>query len=196
MNFEFPLPNRERLLGSRWIRPFAHRLRDTRLWHLNRESTARGLALGFFIGLLVPIGQTPLAAFLAISLRAHVIVAAAATLVTNPLTFPLIYFAALRWGETVLATINITVPATESLLGRGLSVAAPIAVGLSFFAIVCGASAYIGVKLFWRIRTMLRWRKRASPHIRAELVAVQTLFEPGPSAPTEALPNAMVERHG
>lgn len=33
------------------------------VWHLNRESTARGLALGLFIALLGPIGQTRLAAF-------------------------------------------------------------------------------------------------------------------------------------
>ncbi len=168
MKLKIRLFDRDQLLGSRWVRPFAHRLRDPRLWHFNRESIARGAALGLFIGLLVPIGQTPLAAFLAISARAHLIVAAAATLVTNPVTFPLIYYAALRWGEAILAAANLSAPTAESLLGRGMGMAAPIAVGLSFFAITCGVSAYFGIKLVWRARTIRRWRKRASRHIRRE----------------------------
>ena len=196
MKLKSCLPSRDRLLGNRLVRPFAHRLRDPRLWHLNRESIARGLALGLFIGLLVPIGQTPLAALLAISARAHLIIAAGATLITNPLTVPLIYYAALRLGETILAAADFTAPATESLLSRGLSFAAPIAVGLSFFALVCAAAAYVGVKLFWRIRTIWRWRKRAAA------ISGWSRSSGGGKPPwtgahsgLEASPNAMVERH-
>jgi uncharacterized protein len=155
------LPDRERLLGSAWLRPFAHRLRDPRLWHLNRESTARGLALGLFVGLLVPIAQTPLAAVLAVTIRAHLLIAAAATLVTNPLTVPLIYYAAFRWGETLLSMGRFGDPMGGGLLQQAASYAAPIAVGLLFFAVVCAGLGYLGVKLIWRIRTLQRWRTRA-----------------------------------
>jgi uncharacterized protein (DUF2062 family) len=183
------IPDRDRLLGSRW--PFADRLRDPHLWHLNRESTARGLALRLFIGLLVRIGQTPIAAFLAISIRAHLIVAAGATLVTNPLTIPDIYHAALRWGET-----QVTTRATEGLLRGPLSFAAPIAVGLLLFAIACGAMAYAGVKLFWRAWTIRRWRNRPSRNIPIG-TGRSAASIPGavPIASSKASLNAMVERH-
>ena len=156
----FSSPGRDQLLGSRWLRPLAHRLRDPRLWHLNRESFARGLALGLFIGFLVPIGQTPLAALAAIPMRAHLLSAASATLVTNPLTFPLIYYVALRWGETLLAKLNLGAPQVEGLMGSALNYAAPIAAGLLFFGVASGVAAYVGVKLFWRLRMIQRWRNR------------------------------------
>jgi uncharacterized protein (DUF2062 family) len=166
------------------------------LWHLNRESTARGLALRLFIGLLVRIGQTPIAAFLAISILAPLIVAAGATLVTNPLTIPIIYHAALRWGETVLSAAQATTRVTEGLLRGPLSFAAPIAVGLLLFAIACGAMAYAGVKLFWRAWTIRRWRNRPSRNIPIG-TGRSAASIPGavPIASSKASLNAMVERH-
>jgi uncharacterized protein (DUF2062 family) len=76
----------------------------------------------------------------------------------------LIYYAALRWGETLLASVQSTMPAGESTVRQSLSFVAPIAVGLLFFATVSGAAAYLGVKLLWRLRTTRRWRERALGH--------------------------------
>lgn len=75
--------SREAVLSNRWISPFAHRLVHPSLWHLNRRSVARGVALGLFAGFLIPIGQIAVAAFLAVTVRANVVVAATATFVTN-----------------------------------------------------------------------------------------------------------------
>ena len=80
-------PSREQLVRSRWLGPLAHRFQDDRLWQADRGSVARGVAIGLFFGLLLPLAQFLFAVAFAILLRGHVAVAAAATFVTNPLTF-------------------------------------------------------------------------------------------------------------
>lgn len=154
-------PDRERLLDSRWIRPFAHRLRDPRFGTSTAKVPHGGSLSGCSSLCSVRSDRRGSLLFLAISVRGHLITAAGATLVTNPLTFPLIYYAALRWGETILSAANLTAPAAENPMGAALGLAAPIAVALTSFAIACGAAAYWGVKLFWRVWTIRRWRNRA-----------------------------------
>ncbi|MFJ4290633.1 DUF2062 domain-containing protein [Cupriavidus sp. NPDC089707] len=60
------------------------------------------MALGFFFGLLIPLAQIPRSAAAAVALRANVPAAVASTLVTNPLTFGPIYYAAWRVGSAIL----------------------------------------------------------------------------------------------
>lgn len=98
-------PDRDALLRNRWLAPVASRLAPDAIWQFNRRSIARGLALGLFAGFLLPVGQIVLAALLATSARANVLIASAATLVTNPLTFPPIYYAAYRTGNYLIGRV-------------------------------------------------------------------------------------------
>jgi uncharacterized protein (DUF2062 family) len=96
------MKSREAILRSRWVRPFAHYFAHPSLWHLNRRSVPRGLAVGLFAAFALPVGQFALAALLAIPLRANVPLAAAATLVSNPITFAPIYIGAYKLGSFML----------------------------------------------------------------------------------------------
>ncbi|MCJ7837761.1 MAG: DUF2062 domain-containing protein [Burkholderiales bacterium] len=69
------------------------------LWHLNRNAIAKGLAIGMFFGMLVPIGQALVAGVAAIGLRANLPAAVLATFVSNPLTTPAILLAAYHAGS-------------------------------------------------------------------------------------------------
>jgi uncharacterized protein len=163
------LPDRESLLSRRWLRPFAHRLSHPSIWHFNRWSVARGLALGLFCGFLIPLGQVVLAALFAFSLRANLIVAAAATLITNPFTFPAIYYGAYRVGSAFLADswLMLDAHAAESLMLQRvawlLNVSMPTALGLILFALVSSMVGYFGVQLAWRIYVARRWARRPRP---------------------------------
>ena len=66
---------------------------------MNRRSVPRGVALGLFVAVLIPVMHTAIAAILAIPTRANVAIAAAFTLVVNPLTIPPLYYAAYRVGS-------------------------------------------------------------------------------------------------
>lgn len=147
--------------------PFAHLFSHPSLWHLNRRSVPRALAIGLFAAFALPVGQFALAAFLAIPLRANVPLAALATLVTNPVTMPPIYFAAYRLGSFLLKHSNReTDEMARSLGSRLLDVSGPTALGLLVFAIVSAATGYIVGAAWWRLRLVKRWRfGRASPFV-------------------------------
>jgi uncharacterized protein (DUF2062 family) len=166
------LPAPEVLLGNRWIRPFAHRLAEPALWHFNRRSVERGIALGLFAGLIIPLGQTPIAVFLALTVRANVIVAAAATLITNPVTFPAIYYAAYQVGTWLIGSNETRAePAQDSgwlarALGWLADTSMPTAVGLFLFATVSAVVGFAAVRYGWRLWVRRRWRRRRTPQPR------------------------------
>lgn len=77
------LPTREQVQANRWLRWLGPRLLHPRLWHFSRRGVAVGAALGVFFGLLIPIAQIPLAAGMAVLLRANLPAAMGSTLVTT-----------------------------------------------------------------------------------------------------------------
>lgn len=157
------LPEREAIVSKPFLRPFAHRLVHPSLWHFNRSSVSNGLALGLFCGFLLPVGQILLAAFFALTLRANLAVAAAATLVTNPFTFPAIYFAAYKLGSQVTSGGSVADIPTAGGWTSGawlLSVSLPTAIGLVLFALASSVTGYLAVQLAWRLRVARRWARR------------------------------------
>ncbi len=80
------VPTREQIEKNRWVRPFAHNVLRPELWRFTRRSVPRGVALGLFIGTIIPIAHFLVAAALAMFVRANVPVALAATFIGNPLT--------------------------------------------------------------------------------------------------------------
>lgn len=161
------LPDKDRLLQSRWLRPLAHRLGDDHLWHLDRRSVARAVSIGLFFGLLLPFAQILFAVAFAIVLRGHVAIAAACTLVTNPLTFPAIYWFAHRLGQRFLeaSASDLAPQAPQALVEVAplpwfevawqwvLSAGAPLLVGLAILSVAAAAVAHVLVLLLWRKRS-------------------------------------------
>ena len=153
------MKERDKILASRWLRPFAHLFAHPSLWHLNRRSVPRALAIGLFTAFILPVGQFVLAALLAVGVRANVPLAAAATLVSNPLTFPPIYIAAYTVGAAVLGSGPADTVAND--LGSKLwNVSGPTALGLLIFAIAGALLGYFVGTLWWRLKLVRRWRDR------------------------------------
>ena len=159
-----PVRTREQILASRWIKPFAHRLAHPSLWHINRRSLSKALGLGLFAGFIVPIGQVPLAAALAIPTRANVPAAVGATFVTNPFTFGPIIFAEYQVGGAVLDRLGLGGGVSEflagSYAGEALGIAGPFLVGMIIMALAAGILGYGLARLWMSARLALRWRAR------------------------------------
>ncbi len=161
-------PDREVLLANRWLRPVAHRLSCPEIWHFNRRNVARGVALGLFVGFVLPIGQILAAALLAASARGNLLVASAATLVTNPFTFPPIYFAAYRTGSFLLgtqaglagATSETDIVRTATMVDMVTSASFPTFVGLLVFAITSAVGGFALAHLGWRLSLRRQRRRR------------------------------------
>ena len=167
---QFPMkrwiPTREHLRQLRWLRPVARHLDGDHLWRMDRPSVARAVAIGLFIGILLPFAQFLFAITIAIFLRAHVAIAAGVTFVTNPLTFAPIYWVAYCIGNWVLGTdagetqAGAMQAGPESVAGqRGLidamwqavqSAGLPLVVGLLVLAAAAACVGYLLVWLLWR----------------------------------------------
>ncbi|BAN35817.1 hypothetical protein SCD_n02006 [Sulfuricella denitrificans skB26] len=167
------LPDPETVRKSRWLRWIGPALHHPRLWRPTRRGIALGIALGVFFGLLVPLAQIPLSAGMAVLLRASVPTAIASTLVTNPVTFGPIYYAAYRIGVTLIgedearATKKPPIPRGEgaaawlaSAWDRITTVGKPLLLGLAIMASTLGLLAYLIVTLLWRLKISLSWRRR------------------------------------
>ncbi|WP_448582377.1 DUF2062 domain-containing protein [Thermaurantiacus sp.] len=161
------LPTREALEANRWLRPFAHKLTSPLVWRFNRRGVARGLALGLFAAFAIPIAQTPFAAAFAFGVRANLPVAALSTLVTNPITFPVVYVAAYQAGARLLdfrARADRVLGATDNPVDRwltqGIEMVGTTYLGLILFAIAAGGLGYLAGQLGWRLWVARRWQRR------------------------------------
>ena len=162
------IPTREQLRRSKWLRPVAHHLDNERLWRTDRGSVARAVAIGVFVGFMLPVAQFLFAIAVAIALRGHVAIAAAATLITNPFTFPPIYWAAYKIGRFLLgepddeaAALRVESETAALLEQQGFieglwtaaqSAGAPLLVGLASLAMIGAATGFTLVWLLWRPR--------------------------------------------
>ena len=85
------LPTHDSIKKSRLLSWLGPRIHDPSLWHVNRRAVARGVAIGAFFGLMVPVAQIPAAAIASLLLRGNLWIAAVSTLVSNPFTYAPIY---------------------------------------------------------------------------------------------------------
>lgn len=147
--FQRWLPDAATVRNNRWLRWLGPALYHPALWSLRRRGFALGMALGIFFGLLIPVAQIPLSACAAVLLRAHVPAAIASTLVTNPVTFGPLYYAAWQLGSFLLG---------DAATGVGK----PLMVGLGTLAVVMGALTYLLVSVVWRWRVVRKRRHRVT----------------------------------
>jgi uncharacterized protein (DUF2062 family) len=154
--------DRDRIFAIRWLRPVAHLFAHPSLWHPNRRSVPRGVAVGLFVGLILPVGQIFIAALLAVPSRANVPAAAAATFISNPVTFGPIYFAAHATGRTIRSLTDFATPgANPGAISTMLDLSLSTGIGLVIFACVSSALGFVSASIWWRLRARRRWRRRS-----------------------------------
>ena len=96
-------PYVDQITDHPWVKRYAPRLAEPDLWHLNRRSSARAVAVGLFSGLVPGPFQVLSAVGLSILFRAHFPLAAITTLYTNPLTIVPLYLVAYQYGGLFVA---------------------------------------------------------------------------------------------
>lgn len=156
------LPSREQIQANRWLAWLGPRLHHPALWHWSRRGVALGVGLGVFFGLLVPLAQIPLSVAAAVFLRANIPAAAGSTLVTNPVTFAPVYYAAYHLGSWLLGEAGAApvLDAEAGLLEQVAAMGEPLLLGLVLFAVVGGGGVYVLVHWLWRWRVLARRRRR------------------------------------
>ncbi|WNO52878.1 DUF2062 domain-containing protein [Stakelama saccharophila] len=163
------LPRREQFEKNRWLRPVAHRVLAPALWRFTRRSVPRGVALGMATGILAPVAQIVLSAFLALPFRANIPTAALTTFITNPFTTPAIWLLAYWLGGWVLHfdaavpghPISAKVGAHMGWLHWLLAEAGPATiVGLILLAAIGAVIGHVAATIGWRLWIARKWRRR------------------------------------
>jgi uncharacterized protein (DUF2062 family) len=179
------LPTRESLTQTRFLRFLGPRIHAPLIWHINRRAVCRGMAVGAFFGLLIPIAQIPAAAIAALLLRANLWIAAVATLVSNPLTYAPIYYFAYRLGARLLG-LGVQVPPAAAVppepagpiqwLAETIAwlagIGGPLLLGVVLIAVSGGVLAYVLTRIAWRTQVLMRRRRQLA--LRRRRVAAPT----------------------
>jgi uncharacterized protein (DUF2062 family) len=171
------IPTSQTIRSNRFLKPFAPYLDRHFLWQFNRRGVAGGLAVGLFVGILVPFAQILFGAIGAILLRVNLPVAASATFITNPFTVPPLYYAAYRLGNLVLDNggdeplqLAGKVAREQGEVGHWFanlidwlhSVGPQLMIGLALIACVSALLGYVLVSVAWQLQARYRWHKRRS----------------------------------
>lgn len=174
--FKKYLPNRHELFKNY---PYLHKFQDFlergNAWRLNVHAVACGVAVGIFAAFIpLPI-QTILAIFLAILLRGNILIAVAATWVSNPITFAPIVYLIYSTGNWVLRNQEITQFSLQPVHIKFSSVhvflqstldwvthyGKAFFVGLPIISLTAAVSSYLLILLSWQLINFLKqFRKK------------------------------------
>ena len=155
-----------------WVLRYVPRLADPDLWHLNRRSAARAVAVGLFCGLIPGPLQVAGSILLCLAWRANFPVAVVTTFYTNPFTIVPLYVLAYEYGSLFfpdaasLRTLGLPPAAgfTDSiaaLLEWMKRLGKPLALGLVLLAFTFALVGFVAVRIGWRCHAVWRWRRRA-----------------------------------
>src|SRR3954447_8027127 len=163
------IPTRDTVHRYRLLRPFSRHLTHSSLWRMTRRSVPRGVALGLFVAVIIPVMHPAVAALLAIPARANVAVAALFTLAVNPITIPPLYYAAYRIGSWELHhDAPLVNPAAAERFSSELSrllfwiheASGPIALGVLSIAIATALIGYLCASVAWASWLKSKFRRR------------------------------------
>ncbi|PKM05364.1 MAG: DUF2062 domain-containing protein [Gammaproteobacteria bacterium HGW-Gammaproteobacteria-6] len=167
--FKRYMPTPERIKQSKSLRFMGAMLHDPNLWHLNRHSVARAMAIGLFIGMLPIPMQMLLSAVIAMPARANLPISVGLVWLTNPVTMPAIFFAEYKVGTLMLGTPERTVPMEMSLtwlMSELHNIWQPLFLGAIIMGALLALTGYAATMLYWRIWVGRNWQKRKMRRLR------------------------------
>lgn len=161
--FKRYMPEPERLKDHHSLRFLGALLHEPNLWHLNRHSVARAMAMGLFAAFIPMPMQMLLAASLAVFSRANLPIAVGLVWLTNPITMPPVFYCTYQLGSWLLQTPPMQWPdeLTLSWISEQLSTHwQPFLLGSVVTGLLAGALGYGLTMSYWRWWVRRTWRKR------------------------------------
>jgi uncharacterized protein (DUF2062 family) len=165
-------PAVDRITGNPTVQRYFPALADPDLWHLNRRSAARAVAVGLFCGLIPGPLQVVGAIACCLAIRANFPLSVVTTLYTNPLTIVPLYVVAYEYGRVFFPeappAIAWSLPAHAglvdwfpALVDWMKALGKPLAAGLVMLALTLAGVGWAVVRLLWRCHAVHAWRRRA-----------------------------------
>ncbi len=161
--FKRYLPHPDRIKGNKSLRFLGTLIHDPNLWHLNRHSVSRAMAIGLFWAMIPIPMQMLTAAASAVPARANLPMAVGLVWLTNPLTMPAVFYCNYKVGTWLMGTPAFDMPAELSLawIRRLLETHwQPLYLGSLVLGLVLGILGYVLTQAYWRWWVGNNWRKR------------------------------------
>ncbi|HCD28541.1 MAG TPA: DUF2062 domain-containing protein [Gammaproteobacteria bacterium] len=159
------LPDPAKLRETKVLRPVAHLLDRSELWHVNKRSLSGAFFVGLFSAFVPAPSQMLLAALLAIFFRVNLPTSVALVWITNPITMPPMFYLAYSFGSWLLGS-RLEVQSIELSLGWLLenlgNIGLPLMLGGTILGTIFGLIGYWSVRLIWLLDVRRRWRRRAN----------------------------------
>tara|TARA_R110000822_G_scaffold34103_8_gene97058 strand:- start:8420 stop:8944 length:525 start_codon:yes stop_codon:yes gene_type:complete len=157
------MPSPERIKQNKSLRFMGTVLHDPNLWHLNRHSVARAMAVGLFVAMLPIPMQMLVSAAIAVPLRANLPISIGLVWLTNPITMPAVFFTQYKIGTMLLGAPERSMPMELSftwLMSEIHHIWQPLLLGSLLAGTILAAIGYGGTMLYWRIWVGRNWQKR------------------------------------
>lgn len=156
--------------GNAALRPLGVLLDRSDIWHLHRRSVAGATFIGLFCAFLPVPSQMLVAAVLAVLFRCNLPISVALVWITNPLTFPAMFYFAYRLGAWLL-DMRLETDSVPMDLDWWISnldnIGYPMLAGALVCGWVSGATGFVVVRVLWRFHVIRRWKERRAQRRRS-----------------------------
>lgn len=172
--FKRYMPDPQSIREHRSLRFLGTLLHDPNLWHLNRHSVSRAMAMGLFAAFVPLPMQMLIAASLAVLVRGNLPIAVGLVWLTNPITMPPVFYCTYKLGTWILQTPAGQVaeqvwpkvsgfldePSWDLLQLMWKPILEPFLVGSLICGVVAGLLGYLLTLLYWRWWVQRNWARR------------------------------------
>lgn len=157
-NLRKHLPTVKEIQQYRYLHIFGDSLKQPELWTFNRQSIAKGVAIGLFCAFLpMPFEMVP-AIFLAALMRGNLPFAIAGIWISNPLTWIPLYTPCYLLGAWILGLKPVALDQI-SILQLGWHYVA-LWMGCLIVGIILSMAAHFTISFAWRSQVRQRWKRR------------------------------------
>ena len=108
--FKRYMPHPDRIKDNKSLRFLGSLIHDPNLWHLNRHSVSRAMAIGLFWAMIPMPLQMLAAAASAITGRANLPISIGLVWLTNPITMPPVFYCSYKFGAWLMNTPTLQMP--------------------------------------------------------------------------------------
>jgi len=167
--FKRYMPDPTSIREHKSLRFLGKLLHDPNLWHLNRHSVARAMAVGLFAAFLPIPAQMLVAAALAVMVRGNMPIAVSLVWLTNPITMPAVFFCTYQAGAFLMDVPARHLPdelTWEWISGELSTLWQPFLLGSVVVGLVLGALAYCLVMMYWHWWVARQWARRKKSRMR------------------------------
>lgn len=161
--FKRYMPNPNRIKDSKSLRFLGTLIHDPNLWHLNRHSVSRAMAIGLFWAMIPMPLQMLAAAAMAIPARANLPISIGLVWLTNPVTMPPVFYCSYKFGAWMTNTPPLMMPEHISLSWVGQVMQShwqPLYLGSLVLGLIFALLGYLATNSYWHWWVRHNWRKR------------------------------------